>query len=190
MSILITGFGPFHGVQSNPTEAISKEINGSIVGSQVVHGHVLPVAVSRAFTESRTACRPDTDAIISLGVSTKIDAIHIETTAYNQFASKIGDIEGQGKGNWIIDPAGPKVRHTKLPASRIAEMVNHQGIRCQCSTDPGRYVCNWLYYLTLGERPPAIFVHVPQCSTNWPMQKLVDATHIILHAISDAVSER
>ena len=186
LSVLLTGFGPFRGITENPTESIATQLNGTHLGSVRVKSLVLPVAISKAFIESTNACDSSTTAILSLGVSSKIDCIHIEKRGQNHFKSDHGDIEGNGKGAWIIESNGPTHRSSTFPYQLIHEALKTAGFQNQISDDAGKYLCNWLYYKLLGKDIPVLFVHVPQVSKAWPLERLIEATKIILLSVGDA----
>ena len=187
MTLLLTGFGPFPGVKDNPTAAIAKTLNNTRISAMRIESIILPVAISSAFQDSEIACRDDTNAVVCLGVSTKIDKLHLESYAYNQFDSKKGDVEGKGKGKWIIEQKGPDRRETPFSCLSIVESLKDHGILSKASTDPGRYVCNWLYYKRLGKDLPTLFVHVPPVSVSWSMDKLVEATLLVMACVAKTI---
>ena len=184
MSLLLTGFGPFPGVDENPTEKIAKALDKTKFADLGIEALTLPVTLSSAFNKSVDSCHGETKAVVCLGVSTRINAIHIESRAYNRFESQKGDAEGKGKGEWIIEPKGPPHRDTKFSCTSIQARLIDEGIACEVSGDAGRYVCNWLYFKRLAQPQPALFVHVPQVDENWTLDRLITATKLVLVGVA------
>ncbi len=51
---------------------------------------------------------------------------------------------------------------TSMDLKRLADALAVEGHEVELSTDPGRYLCNLLYYAALSRHaPPCVFVHLP-----------------------------
>jgi pyroglutamyl-peptidase len=143
MTLLLTGFEPFGGDDFNPSGAIAHSLHGTELGvGKVIHGLSLPVSGPAAWQKlSRTIRQVRPRWIVATGVSGR-PGLCIESTAWNEADYRIPDNAG-------LQPTG----------SRILRL----------STDPGRFVCNFLYYrlLHLTDRPDhaanhrAVFLHLP-----------------------------
>lgn len=153
MTILVTGFGPFDGVDVNPTQALVESIHGARVGGQEVVGRVLPVAFERAVSLTVSwALEVDARWIIGTGVAVRRDRVTVERW-----------------GRRVV-PTKPDV-HGRCPApgpgpDRVSSSVDvipfAQALGAELSEDAGVYVCNaWLYGVVRGCSSPATFVHVP-----------------------------
>ena len=68
--ILVTGFEPFGGHPSNPSEEIAKAVDGRVVGGQVVRAAVLPVHHVEAGTAAGNLLREhDPLAVLHVGLA-------------------------------------------------------------------------------------------------------------------------
>jgi pyroglutamyl-peptidase len=167
--ILVTAFQPF------PADAWHENISSvalaampAVAGARVMR-LVLPVEFDRAAAEVADAiarCAPD--AVLSLGQGG--DELALEEVAYNQKdTSEVPGGVPDNRGVIAIDvpivDAGPAERPTRLPLARLAAALDAIGQPHQQSRDPGRYICNNVFYEALGavEGSDAIagFVHLP-----------------------------
>ena len=48
-----------------------------------------------------------------------------------------------------------------LPLIDIAKDLADEGFNCTVSDDPGRFVCNYVYYRSLQKQKNSVFIHVP-----------------------------
>lgn len=166
--LLLTGFAPFGGDAFNPSGALAQALHGSWLGGGVlVQGLTLPVSGPTAWRRLSAALRRDRPRwVVALGVSGRAE-LSIETTAWNEEDYRIPDNAGlQPQGQRLLERGPPHLRSglvSLLPEAVAAALpVRH-------SADPGRFVCNHLYYrlLHLTRRPGhsahqrAIFLHVP-----------------------------
>jgi pyroglutamyl-peptidase len=90
----------------------------------------------------------------------------IERSAHNR-ASLRADAAGALPRSHVIRERGAHRLDTSLPASALASHLNQRGIPAQPSRSAGRYLCNFLYYLSLDcaarqvGAPAVLFVHMP-----------------------------
>jgi pyroglutamyl-peptidase len=165
--VLVTGFQPFpaDGWHDNVSEVAVRAIDPSRLRGARVMRLILPVEYDRAAALVRDAidrCAPD--AAISFGQGG--GAIALEETAYNlkdtgEVAGGVPDNRGVIAAALPIDPDAPAERATGLPLDRIAAALEAIGERPQRSDDPGRYICNNVFFVETGVLPRAGFVHLP-----------------------------
>lgn len=202
-TLYLTGFGPFPGVEINPTEALARQLNGLHVGDLRVQSEVLPVAFERAATrtqEALTAMSPK--YIVHLGVATTADTLRLETRAVNCADTNLHDIDADadtprkpGTRSLISDLPRDHFCATRVPLDPLLAALNGAGFPTQISDDAGRYVCNSTYFHSLKAHSKVLFVHVPplhrstahrsQEGTAWTDQRLNDAVQCLLRAIAD-----
>lgn len=184
----ITGFGSFGDVKNNPTEALISQSLSSLhdTNSSTVTYHTSVIMVSRQHVdawmqetfqtlvdEARVA--GENLVCIHLGVSETSSEIRLERYAYNECDFRIPDVTGGQPRHVAIcgseDECGQRVE-TALAVMDIAQALTGGSVDCLVSEDPGRYVCNYLYYRSLmGCREntspemevKSLFVHVPNC---------------------------
>jgi len=110
-------------------------------------------------------CRPD--VVISFGQGRS--AIDVETTASNMkntsaVAGGVPDNRGIIEAGTPIAEGGPLEVHTSLPAQEIAQALFQAGFEADTSTDPGRYICNNIFYEVMhnlgGDIQAAGFIHL------------------------------
>jgi pyroglutamyl-peptidase len=172
--VLLTGFQPF------PADATHGNISGVAVGalrpSVLRHAQVmrliLPVEYDRAaaaVTDAIARCAPE--LVISFGQGG--GEIALEQTAYNlkdtaEVAGGIPDNRGVIEAATPIDAAAPATRATLLPLDAIEPALVALGETPARSDDPGRYICNNVFFADVGAMTGhgrAGFIHLPYTST-------------------------
>ena len=171
-TVLLTGFGPFHTFELNPSQLIVKTLNGSMIQEASVLGVILPVD----FEES-VACLIDAieqvqpEVIICLGLSPTATALEVERIGINLKQKEYDN-------PWVlphrIDPKGPFIRWSTLPTRAITTALHNVNISAVRSWSAGWYVCNAVLYEMLGYLKehdlciPAGFIHVPPLVSQQP----------------------
>lgn len=185
--LVVTGFGPFAGVEKNPTQDIVEYLTQEWNSIQLSDGtnvpiHYFIVEVSVDGCESVLADIskqfPDSEiTFVHLGVDARASHIKLEEYAYNNMSFRVPDqrnFQPQGKP---IQPALafdlPLQTCWNIPAL-IRNVQQHQfdpsthdvtKHEIDASTDPGRFLCNYIYFRSMLFRPccrsRSIFVHVP-----------------------------
>lgn len=165
--ILLTGFGPFPGVDENPTQTICETLSGQLLGSNRVFGRVLDVSYERAGTQLSQAMDLSKPALlVMLGVASTSCDIRIETQAVNRRQADQPDVDGRGQQPGRVSELHEegKVLWTSVDAESLAEDLCLAGFSARVSNDAGRYVCNATYFRALASSAgalPALFIHVP-----------------------------
>lgn len=160
---LITGFGPFPGVEHNPSgwlvQVLARTLEMPLIAA------VLPVSWQGAWT----ALAPLLDAeqprdVILFGVSGAARGFSLEQRAYNareprRDASGVAPIAGS------LVPMAGEILEATLPLQPIASAVARKGIPIALSDNPGRYLCNAVMFHALlwaQTRSARVgFVHIP-----------------------------
>ncbi|KAF8819786.1 CHRromatin Organization MOdifier domain-containing protein [Cardiosporidium cionae] len=105
------------------------------------------------------------NVIIHFGVDSGCSCIKLESVAFNEATFAIPDEQNFKPTSEVIILKGYPNLHTTLPVKAIAEELNGKGLKCDVSFDPGRFLCNYAYYLSLHQvaktNIPVLFVHVP-----------------------------
>ena len=171
--IIITGFRPFGGRADNPSGDMLKYLpdNIAIDGGEVeIVPVLLPVEFVNAFLELKKAIDeilPHT--VIATGLAESRKAVTPEARAYNLMNARIPDNAGFMPMGEPIDPEGPEALPSTLPLEKMLPAISGTGMDAQVSEDPGRYVCNDLFYRLMryasgidgGRTFAAGFVHLP-----------------------------
>jgi pyroglutamyl-peptidase len=174
VKVLLTGFQPFPADASHENiswVAVSALSPDALPGVQVMRLE-LPVEYDRAAAEVTSAierCAPE--LAISFGQGS--DGIRLEQTAYNledtsEVAGGVPDNRGIIAAAIPILAGGPATRATRLPLDAIAAALDGAGEPSVRSDDPGRYICNNVFYAETGTAlRSAGFVHLPY-ETDFP----------------------
>jgi len=179
--VLITGFVPF---PPNPTDPRYQRPNSSQAAVTGFDPAVfiddpelppvslmalqLPVEFDSApglLADVISRCQPD----VVIGFGQGRWAVDLETTAYNlkdtsDVAGGVPDNRGVVAVQELIEAEGPGEVYTGLPYEDILQELNSRGISAHQSDDPGRYVCNNLFYRIMQAAGPgaqAGFIHLP-----------------------------
>lgn len=167
----ITGFLPFGGIEVNPTELIInhfrekphprlRRIKKLDVTVKDVDTYVGYLSMSCGSKEGRILN-------LHLGVGGG-KAYELETCGYNNKDFRIPDNNGYQcsgekiNGNMQLDqPVNTKVNLNSLRAE-----LQKKGHKVEISTDPGRYICNYIYFSSLQQvnkdNCTSLFVHFPE----------------------------
>lgn len=147
---LITGFGPFAGVEHNPSGVLATAIDPSAPVLEVSYEWVSAFCRSDRVVES--------DLILCLGVNARASEIRYELIAHNEVGVQPGVDGNSWPGKEIVAGSPALLASTLVPMDRIKDLpiaVNH---------DAGRYLCNFILYQLLHLYPTkrVAFVHVPR----------------------------
>jgi pyroglutamyl-peptidase len=197
--ILVTGFGPFPGVEVNPTQTLAERLSNTTFHDMPVVSRVLDVSYQRSaeqLFEHLGGAWPH--CIVHFGVATGSDQVRIETQAVNRKAADIPDVDGEEFEQAVVHADHPldAVLQTRLRADQIVASLNENGFPARTSDNAGRYVCNSLYFNSLaflelsGVERPSVFVHMPPVGadpepdspeqTSWTDERLFEAAaHLV-----------
>jgi len=169
--VLVTGFVPFPAGADQDNSSMQGVLgfDANVVPSAQVMKMILPVEFENASALVQDAvrrCEPD----VVVGFGQGRNRVDLESTAYNRRDTSgvlggIPDNRGLVVEPVAIVPEGPEELATELPVDVIAEDLREAGISFGHSDDPGRYICNDLFY-SLGTQEGAEarttgFVHMP-----------------------------
>ena len=173
MRILITGFEPFGGSDTNITQEIISQLPAQIGNREIVTLY-LPVSFQRAPIVLRQAIvLHQPDLILLLGQCPAGESIRFERFAMNMMDAKNPDNDGYCPSEEQIYPDAPLAYRTTFHIKTIANHLQEEQLPVAISNSAGLYVCNRVYYEALHLQQKAIFIHIPK---NFPTEQ---AAHII-----------
>jgi pyroglutamyl-peptidase len=182
MRVLLSGFGDFLDVTSNPSRELVHELAARLASFDLM-AIELPVSYERAFSElKKSADKFNPHIILCFGVATDRSEINIERVAINAKDAKGEDVDGVSYGGEKIDQAGADGLFTDLDLNSL----NSAGL--VTSNTAGTYVCNTLFYQCLNEfkdsQVKCGFIHIP------PFEKssLEDQLRVLSPVISQYLS--
>lgn len=165
MEILVTAFGPFGGRDRNASSLALEGLRRTFPG---IRTRLLPVDAVIAPSRLIAAIRKIKPAtLIMLGEAGGSREIRLETTAWNELDFRIPDIAGRQYSPRTIRRAAPPSLPSTLPLAEIHERLVSLGHPVTFSEDPGRYLCNQIFFRALHHLMenkttiPAGFIHLP-----------------------------
>lgn len=189
--VLLTGFGPFPGVEVNGTgvmvprlaRAARRRFPGVVISTAI-----LPTEWQRGPVKARAAlARAKPDVVLHFGVSDRAHGFVIERRGVNACVA-FPDGAGMMPPAPMLDAAGPKRRAVTLPVAGIVARLKAAGLPAVSSDDAGQYLCNAVLYQSLGlmdadEGRMAGFVHLPASLA----QPHVDGTLTVEQAVAGSL---
>ncbi len=155
MKLFITGFGPFLENESNPSATLTEALR-----SLGLNATILPVGYKEVgdFISSL----PEDAFLLSFGLAATRKEYALERYAYNETHKTVGDVHGIIPEEGYLKKDGESRLETVLDVTALTRSLKDQGFPVYESDDPGRYLCNAIYYLGLDRlKGHALFVHLP-----------------------------
>ncbi|MDG6228570.1 MAG: pyroglutamyl-peptidase I [Candidatus Thermoplasmatota archaeon] len=183
--ILVTGFGPWHIHEINPSGLVALALNNITIDPYRIIGLELSVDFKESTDQMISAISVyEPDLIVSLGLAAKATNIRIETLSLNiQFDSLS---EKPLKSIKRIQPEGPFFFQTTLDMAASLLAMNQKAPTVK-SYSAGLYICNSLFYQTQhylhhhNMDTPMGFIHIPQISPIAPegldLETIIDAIY-------------
>ncbi len=154
--IILTGFGAFGPNAVNPTEAVINAL--ALEENHTITPVLLPVVYDKCSTPLEGT---NAKVYLHLGLAASRPQLTLEKFAYNVKSAPIADNAGVCFSGEKILSSQPDILQTPFDVEELAQSLNSKGIKCNVSTDPGRYVCNNIYFHSLAQKRAALFVHLP-----------------------------
>ncbi len=168
MRVLLTGFEPFDGRNTNASEQIARAVAADPPEGIELHVAILPVTDAEGpATVLHAIEQVQPDAVISMGEAAGYDAMHLERFGHNLRDYRIPDNAGVQIRDEPIEPDGPSAYDARLPLRAIEAAITQIGIPAQVTRDAGAFLCNQVLYTLLHHaatrRPDLLagFIHVP-----------------------------
>ncbi len=175
MKFLITGFGPFLAHKANPSELVAiflKKPNIDVL--------ILPVTYSGAKQLLERQIKDKSyDFILSFGLAASRRYVSLEKMAFNEMNSLHPDNDHKAAAGEKILPEGLPSLINPLPLEAWHDSLKEKGFENEMSTNPGRYVCNEVYYLDLSSKIPCLFIHFPSLEASSLQNDISFATNLL-----------
>jgi peptidyl-tRNA hydrolase len=166
----VTGFGRFRGVEDNPSASLVRSLpvgtplaDGAAVISDVAVVEVSAAAADEALatirdqvavpppppSSSSSSSSPLHHVLLHFGVAAGAPCFFLEQQAFNDKSFRIPDERGYQPREEPIDVSEGAIgttRATDLPTEALAAALAARGHAVQASKDPGRFLCNYIYY--------------------------------------------
>jgi len=170
--ILLTGFGPFPGVPTNPSGWLAETLAERLPAPDLqgrIHARIFPTEWQAAALLPNLCETLQPHVMIHFGVSEHANTFRLEHSAHNRAAPR-ADAAGALPAGPVISAEGAERLDTAFPAAALARRLKTSGVAAVTSHSAGHYLCNFLYYHSLdwALRQPApplvLFVHIPPLS--------------------------
>ncbi|WP_073997915.1 pyroglutamyl-peptidase I [Anaerococcus urinomassiliensis] len=166
MKILVTGFDPFGGEETNPAIESVKRIDDNIEGAEVIKLEIPTVFHKASDVVEAKIKEVKPDVILSVGQAGGRYGITVERVAINEDDARIEDNEGNQPIDVKIREDGAPAYFASLPIKAMVEEIKKENIPASVSNSAGTFVCNHIMYqdLYLAEKYGDIkagFIHVP-----------------------------
>lgn len=167
-TILLTGFEPFGGEQSNPSWLAAQQLDGYQLDDEV---RIVSRQLSCVFEKSQQELKTAIDElkpvlVLALGQAGGRTELCFEKVAINFIDARIADNAGiQPVGEPVV-AEGPTAYFTTLPIKAMVNHLKQQGIPAAVSYTAGTYVCNTVFYALMHQlrhnpKVRAGFLHIP-----------------------------
>ena len=166
MKILVTGFDPFGGEETNPAIESVKRIDENIEGAEIIKLEIPTVFHKASDVVEAKIKEVKPDVILSVGQAGGRYGITVERVAINEDDARIEDNEGNQPIDVKIREDGAPAYFASLPIKAMVEEIKKENIPASVSNTAGTFVCNHIMYqdLYLAEKYGNIkagFIHVP-----------------------------
>ena len=164
--VLVTGFEPFAGASSNPSQAVVDRLKTAVLPGIELHCAVLPVEFGRS-AELLLGLVDDVQPhiAIALGQAEGRTKITPERVAVNLDDARIADNAGNQRVDAEIVRGGPSAYFSTLPVKDIVNALDADGVPAAISTTAGTFVCNHVFYAMqhhcVGLDMATGFIHMP-----------------------------
>ncbi len=173
---LLTGFGPFGDIASNPSQRVAEHFAKTGADGHVLTIHVFPVsyaAVEQQLTALLGAAGSvPFDNVVMLGVNGGATEWRIERIGVNADQPGSIDMNGQRAADGTIIPGMPQELECTLPIDHLVDSLNKSGIPAVISNSAGGYLCNHLLFRAMCrlQTAPGVsagFIHIPPDSSTF-----------------------
>ena len=216
VSLVVTGFGVFADVFDNPSMRIVEELSSNCFACEgfadSIQFKILEVSVDGCSSFHDSLQSSDnkeistTTVFVHIGVNSKGTHINLEECAYNNMTFRVPDVKGFQPESATIFSECPldQPLYSSLCLAQICQALNQtvpvlpgrEDVNLvQLSQDPGRYLCNYVYYQALShhkaqQKPMlSVFVHVPPFEV-MPQNVQVDLVKQLLILIAKNAAEQ
>jgi pyroglutamyl-peptidase len=152
--VLVTGFGSFGDVRDNPSGALARALDGSIIAGARVVGEVLDVSYARGLARLRASIQEHRPVLVlGFGVAMAREGVEVERWGRRQLGAR-EDVDGATPPDL---GEGPDRVEASVDPAWLAHLLGGS-----VSEDAGTYLCNaWAWLAPQCSSAPAAFIHVP-----------------------------
>lgn len=151
--VLLSGFAPFGGSQSNPSHLIVERLHGEMVGGAQIIGLTLPVQMGEDAAQLMAAIAEHKPSLVlSLGLAAGTPCLDLERFAVNlRFTGEVNPDEpvpADLPQSCVIADGFAALMAT-IDTERVARAIRAAGVPARAHGYAGAYACNHILYQTL-----------------------------------------
>lgn len=167
MKILVTGFDPFGGEQTNPAIEVVKRLPDEINGAHIIKLEIPTVFGKSAEVLEAAMEKEQPDYVLNIGQAGGRSGLTPERVAINQDDARIPDNDGNQPIDTAIQEDGESAYFSQLPIKAMVSAIQKEGLPASVSNTAGTFVCNHIMYqaIYLNDKKfpntKAGFMHVP-----------------------------
>ena len=144
--VLVTGFEPFGGEDTNPSWEICRALPAAI-GRAPLETLLVPTQFRRAIEETAAAIeRANPRLVILLGQAGGRACLSVERVAINVNDARIPDNHGAQPVDGPVVNGGPAAYFSNLPVKAMLQAIRNEGVAAELSNSAGTFVCNHVFY--------------------------------------------
>ena len=173
--VLLSGFAPFGGSQSNPSHLIAERLHGKTVGGAEIVGLTLPVQMGEDAAQLLAAVAEHKPTLVlSLGLAAGTPCLDVERFAVNlRFSGEVNPDEPVPADlpQSAVFEGGAGGLLATIDTERVARAIRENaGVPARAHGYAGAYACNHILYQTLHYAMQwnlsyrAGFIHLPLSS--------------------------
>ncbi|UNK50229.1 pyroglutamyl-peptidase I [Lysobacter sp. S4-A87] len=166
-TVLLTGFAPFGGEDSNPSWDAVCALDGEQILGHRIATRCLPVEFGASLQTLRRALDETAPVLaICVGQAGGRAQIALERVAINVDDARIADNAGAQPIDEAVVAGGPAAYFSDLPIKAMLSALRAAGIPAEVSQSAGTYVCNHVFYGLMHalRSVPGVrggFIHIP-----------------------------
>lgn len=162
--MLVTAFEPYDGSPINPAEQVLKQLPDIINGVSL---RKIALACDSVRTPPRVtdlASDPLVNIVVIMGEDRRYAVPTLERIAYNWLQYDVPDNLGLKPVGTSIVSHGPVSLETPIDVAAIHLALTRIGTLINISDDPGRHLCNHVYYTVRyhTDPKPVLLLHLPR----------------------------
>jgi pyroglutamyl-peptidase len=192
-TVIVTGFGPFasHSVNASWVAVQEMERTGGLGDDVTLVTTEIPVAydvVNDRVPKLWTNYQPK--LVVHVGVSGIAKELTLEQMAHNEGYDKV-DIRNNTPMMHCCQEGGQPCLVSSIDMGRVCEAIKQSGcgVDAVLSFDPGRYLCDFIYYTSLSiDCSRCAFIHVPPLNRPYTAQQLASAIRVAVRAMLDQLA--
>ncbi|CAD8155164.1 unnamed protein product [Paramecium octaurelia] len=183
--INLSGFGEWGKTERNPSALLIQQLSPQQQQEFTIESIKVLKVTKEACDEYLSQIDNKNAINVHIGLFNELQNFQLEMCAYNKLDYELSDFNGCKIRRVKIDQEIDMDEQIKssLNITQIISQLQQLGYQVNKSYNPGRFLCNYLYYQSLKQNPQTIFIHVPQYQTiseEQQMKFLLDLIQILL----------